>query len=83
MSMLSIMKSSNFPADEESISYVLRQGEEAKHRARDMVDRYMLSTDSKMDGTLHPGLDTTNPQIRLDTKSHQWIEEELKEDLDL
>ncbi|MCJ1395787.1 hypothetical protein MMC18_008673 [Xylographa bjoerkii] len=77
------MELGNCPTNHHSIDYALRHGERAKGQAVSMVDNYMLSADIKLDGTLHPALDTTNPRIKLDTTLHQWIGKELEEDLDL
>ncbi|MCJ1433729.1 hypothetical protein MMC27_003093 [Xylographa pallens] len=67
----------------ESIDDALRRGEKVETQAVSEVEGYMLSTDSKIDGTLHPALNTISARIMLDTSLHRWVEIEPEKDLNL
>ncbi|MCJ1385116.1 hypothetical protein MMC17_008235 [Xylographa soralifera] len=73
----------NHPVSHDSIDYTLTYGERVKAHAVSIVEGYMLSTDSKMDGTLHPALNTTDRRVMLDTSLQRWVEVEPEENLDL
>lgn len=77
-----IMGTSSPPTYEEAISDPLKQPRRTKEHAKTLVDTYMLSKDSKLDGSVHPGLDTSYQGIKLDTQTHQWVDD-LPEDMDL
>ncbi len=77
-----IMGTSSPSTYEEAISDSLKQLRRTKKHAKTLVDTYMLSKNSKLDGSVHSGLDTSYQGIKLDTQTHQWVDD-LSEDMNL
>jgi hypothetical protein len=46
---------------------------------RDVVEAYMISKRSGLDGSIHKALDTTDPRLTLDPDRHKWKEVEIEE----
>lgn len=46
---------------------------------RDMVERYITSKESGLDGSIHAALNTNDPRITLDVKRHKWVQTEIEE----
>lgn len=71
---------SQLPSYEEALSAPLKEPEATKAFARGIVEKYVLDTESKMDGSMHPALDATCPHIKLDSESHKWVDNEPDEE---
>jgi hypothetical protein len=46
---------------------------------RNIVDTYMVSQSSGLDGSIHKALNTNDPRVKLNPDRHKWVETELEE----
>ncbi|MCJ1355567.1 MAG: hypothetical protein MMC33_005559 [Icmadophila ericetorum] len=46
---------------------------------RDVVEAYMTSKKSGLDGSKHKALNTKDPGVELDPNRHKWVETEIEE----
>ena len=44
-----------------------------KKYALEIIGKYVSNPESKLDGSLHPGLDVSGSLVRLDPGSHKWV----------
>lgn len=78
------MERAQAPEQQGSLILQLEESKVAKTHVRNAVEKYVLDTDNKLDGSMHPALNITSPLIKLDSESHKWVEKELdEEEIDL
>lgn len=46
---------------------------------RSIVETYMTSADSGLDGSIHQALNANDLRVKLDTTKHKWVETEVEE----
>ncbi|KAL9607758.1 MAG: hypothetical protein Q9167_007354 [Letrouitia subvulpina] len=62
---------------------ILGQPAKVKANVEDVVDKYMLSSENNLDGSVHTALDTTNAHVKLDPDRQKWVEREPQEETNL
>lgn len=67
------------PTYEESVDTPLLERRRPSVHLRDIVEKYMQSKRSGLDGSLHPALNTNDPRVKLDPNRHKWVETEIEE----
>lgn len=64
--------------DEEVPTSLLEARRPSLH-LREVVETYMVSKKSGLDGSIHKALNTNDPRVRLDQRKHEWVETEVEE----
>lgn len=74
------METTEHPAPkEEAVNIPLLERRRPSLHLRDIVEKYMQSQKSGLNGGMHPALNTNDPRVTLDTTKHKWVDTEIEE----
>jgi hypothetical protein len=71
------------PAYEEATGFRPLESRRPSVHLRTIVETYMLSRQSGLDGSMHKALNTNDFRVTLDPARHKWVETEVEESEDI